>query len=216
MDMKALETISYGMYIVTTKKDNKNYGCVINTLTQVTASNVLVAITLNKENATNQAIKESKKCAVSILSEQASSNLIAKFGYFSSRDADKFQEVDTQDVDEFPIVIEGVCSYLIGEVVNIVSCDTHDIFILRVTKAEQLTEEKPMTYRYYHEVLKGKASSKAPTYQEETVSGGKKYRCTICGYIYDDEKESVKFEDLPDDWKCPCCGVGKDKFVEVI
>ena len=60
-----------------------------------------------------------------------------------------------------------------------------------------------MTYRYYHEVLKGKASSKAPTYQEETVSGGKKYRCTICGYIYDDEKESVKFEDLTDDWKCP-------------
>ena len=42
-----------------------------------------------------------------------------------------------------------------------------------------------------------------------------KYRCTICGYIYDDEKENVKFEDLPDDWKCPICGIGKDAFEKV-
>ena len=43
----------------------------------------------------------------------------------------------------------------------------------------------------------------------------KKYRCTICGYIYDDEKEKVKFEDLPDDWKCPLCGAPKSLFLEV-
>lgn len=43
----------------------------------------------------------------------------------------------------------------------------------------------------------------------------KKYRCTICGYIYDDAKEEVKFEDLPEDWVCPLCGVGKDMFEKV-
>ncbi len=43
----------------------------------------------------------------------------------------------------------------------------------------------------------------------------KKYRCTICGYIYDDAKEKVKFEDLPDDWKCPTCGAPKSLFEEV-
>ena len=43
----------------------------------------------------------------------------------------------------------------------------------------------------------------------------KKYRCTICGYIYDDAKEKVKFEDLPDDWKCPACGAPKSLFEEV-
>ena len=43
----------------------------------------------------------------------------------------------------------------------------------------------------------------------------KKYRCTICGYIYDDAKEKVKFEDLPDDWKCPMCGAPKSLFEEV-
>ena len=42
-----------------------------------------------------------------------------------------------------------------------------------------------------------------------------KYRCTLCGYIYDDEVESVKFEDLPDDGTCPLCGAGKSDFEKV-
>lgn len=43
----------------------------------------------------------------------------------------------------------------------------------------------------------------------------RKYRCTICGYVYDDAKEEVKFEDLPEDWKCPICGAPKNLFVEM-
>lgn len=48
----------------------------------------------------------------------------------------------------------------------------------------------------------------------------KKFRCVICGYIYDPEvgdpdngiNEGVAFEDLPDDWVCPLCGAGKEDF----
>ena len=43
----------------------------------------------------------------------------------------------------------------------------------------------------------------------------KKYECTICGYIYDDAQESVKFEELPDDWTCPICGAPKSVFKEI-
>ena len=39
-----------------------------------------------------------------------------------------------------------------------------------------------------------------------------KYVCEVCGYEYDEEVEGVKFEDLPDDYVCPLCGVGKDEF----
>lgn len=42
-----------------------------------------------------------------------------------------------------------------------------------------------------------------------------KYKCMACGYIYDDNVEAVKFEDLPEDWVCPLCGVGKDMFEKV-
>ena len=41
-----------------------------------------------------------------------------------------------------------------------------------------------------------------------------KYVCLACGYIYD-EVEEVPFSELPDDWTCPTCGVGKDMFEEV-
>lgn len=42
-----------------------------------------------------------------------------------------------------------------------------------------------------------------------------KYICTVCGEIYDEVVEIVKFEDLPEDWVCPVCGVGKDSFEKV-
>jgi len=40
-----------------------------------------------------------------------------------------------------------------------------------------------------------------------------KYKCLVCGYIYDNEKESIPFEELPDTWVCPLCGVSKSDFV---
>lgn len=48
----------------------------------------------------------------------------------------------------------------------------------------------------------------------------KSYLCVVCGYIYDpevgDEDNGVapgtSFEDIPDDWLCPLCAVGKDQF----
>jgi rubredoxin len=48
-----------------------------------------------------------------------------------------------------------------------------------------------------------------------------KYVCSVCQYVYDPAsgdpsagiEPGVSFEDLPDDWVCPVCGVGKDQFV---
>ena len=42
-----------------------------------------------------------------------------------------------------------------------------------------------------------------------------KYKCMVCGHIYDEEKAGVKFADLPDDWKCPICKQPKSKFEPV-
>ena len=38
------------------------------------------------------------------------------------------------------------------------------------------------------------------------------YICDVCGFEYNEDKEAVKFEDLPKDWVCPICGAGKDSF----
>ena len=76
---------------------------------------------------------------------------------------------------------------------------------------------------YYHEIKRGVTPKAAPTYRgEEKEEKMKKYRCTVCGYIYDpqkgdpesDIKPGTPFEKLPDDWVCPVCGAGKDMFEE--
>ena len=55
------------------------------------------------------------------------------------------------------------------------------------------------------------------------VCNMRKFECTACGYIYDEElgdpdnsvAPGTKWEDVPEDWVCPLCGVGKDEFEEV-
>jgi thiamine pyrophosphate-dependent acetolactate synthase large subunit-like protein/rubredoxin len=40
-----------------------------------------------------------------------------------------------------------------------------------------------------------------------------KYRCTVCNYIYDEDKEDKKFDELPDEWRCPVCNSPKSSYV---
>lgn len=41
------------------------------------------------------------------------------------------------------------------------------------------------------------------------------YKCSVCGYIYDEKKEGTPFSELPDDWTCPVCNAPKDAFERV-
>ncbi len=217
MEKEVLQDISYGMYIVTTEQNHQKIGCIINTVCQITSKSKIISISLNKDNYTNKILKQTKKCAISILSQEAKKELITKFGYFSSKDIDKFQNYYQEQIENIPVILEGVCSYLIGEVINIIDSDTHDIFLIKITHCKKIEEKEPMTYQYYREKLKGASPKNAPTYTEEKITSTKsnQYRCMICGYIYDDAKEKIKFEDLPSDWKCPRCGVGKEMFEKI-
>ena len=219
MDLNVFRDITYGMYVVTTKYNEKMAGCIVNTVTQITSENPIISVSINKNNFTNNIIKESKKFAISILSEECKNDVIGKFGFYSSKDINKFENFKYEEIDNLPVLKENMCGYLICEVLNIIDAETHEIFLARVVNTKKESNLKPMSYSYYHEVIKGKAPKNAPTYIEERVSGGeakmKKYQCTICGYVYDEEAEGVKFEDLPDDWVCPLCGVGKENFEEV-
>ena len=164
---KVLQDISYGMYIVTTKYNEKKAGCIINTLTQVTSENPVISINLNKNNYTNQVIKESKVFSVSILSQNATLKLISNFGYSSSKDKDKFKSVEYKEENNIPVVTEKVCGYLICEVINIIDCGTHDVILAKVVNLQKISNKEPMTYKYYHEVLRGTSPKNAPTYRKE-------------------------------------------------
>ena len=130
---------------------------------------------------------------------------------------DKFSDFEYETISNLPVLKENTNGYFLCNVIDVVDCGTHDIFIAKVSNYERLNNFTPMTYSYYHKVVKGKAPKNAPTYIEEKTekSDGKKYKCLLCGYIYDDSKESVKFENLSDDWTCPICGASKSCFKEI-
>ena len=204
MDKNIFHDISYGMYLVSAKNE-KNVGCIINTLTQVTSKNPLISITLNKENYTNTIIKKTKKFIVSILPENINPNIISRFGFQSSKDTDKYENLSYEEDEGIPILKDSICGYLVCEVIEIIDAESHDLILARVIKAKKTSDNTPMTYKYYHEVIKGTSPKKAPTYQEDTTESQEEvWVCDICGYIHKGK--------LPEDFKCPICGVDKTHF----
>ncbi|HET6365174.1 MAG: rubredoxin [Nitrospirota bacterium] len=67
-----------------------------------------------------------------------------------------------------------------------------------------------------HQICVKDAENRVPRFSNNIISEeAMMWRCTICGYIYDDAKEGTKFEDLPGDWTCPVCNAPKDAFVRM-
>lgn len=227
MDIKTLGKISYGLYIVSSMKDKKFNGQIANTVMQVTSEPPMIVVCINKENLTHEYINTSKVFTVSILAKETPLKFIGLFGFRSGREIDKFKEVKFKcGKTGAPIVLDYSVGFIEAEVVDKFNSKTHTLFLGKIIDAEILGDEDPLTYSYYHLVKKGKTSKKAPTYRKEEVTkGGKmtKYRCTVCGYIYDPEvgdpdaqvDPGTPFEDLPDNWVCPVCGADKSQFEEI-
>lgn len=174
MDLTALFKINYGLYIVSSKKDNKFNGQIANAVMQVTAEPPKVAICLNKNNLTHEFIENSRLFTVSILSKDAPLTFIGLFGFKSGRDIEKFKEVnfDLGEKTDVPIVKDYTVAYIECKVLDKFDVGTHTIFVGEVLNCGKLSDEEPMTYAYYYEIKKGKASKNAPTYIKENKSQG--------------------------------------------
>ena len=92
MDLKVLRNLSYGMYVISTSFNNELAGCVVNTVVQITSSNPIIAVSVNKNNYTNTILKQSKRMAISILSTETSKETITNFGFYSQRNVNKFND----------------------------------------------------------------------------------------------------------------------------
>jgi flavin reductase (DIM6/NTAB) family NADH-FMN oxidoreductase RutF/rubredoxin len=228
MNLKTLHKISYGLYIICSRKNNKINGQIANVLFQIASNPPLVAISINKKNLTHEYIKKSKVFTASILSEKAPMSLIGNFGFKSGKNIDKFTNINYQiGKTKAPIVTDYTLGFIEGKVVESIDCATHTIFIGGVIDAQILSDEIPMTYAYYHVCKGGVSPETAPTYLKKLdnkkikeVEKMDKYVCKICGYVYDPEKgdpdsgikPGTAFEDISDDWVCPLCGASKADF----
>lgn len=222
MDLNVLCNISYGMYIISSNKGNLLNGQIANTVFQITNNPIIIAVSINKINLTHEFINNSSRFSISILEENTPLQFIGKFGFKSGRTENKFSDIKFKILPSgCPVVLDHTVGYIEAKVINKIDCFTHTIFLGEAMESEILKDGKVMTYEYYHKIKRGTTPQTAPTFIN--VKGDKsmqKYRCTVCGYIYDpaigdpDNKiiPGTLFENIPDTWVCPVCGADKSQF----
>lgn len=194
MNLNSLFKISYGLFVATAKYNNKDNGCITNTVIQVTNSPNRISMTLNKLNFTHDMIKNTGLFNVSVLTEKTSFELIKRFGFSSGKTVDKFEDFNNIKISENGLVYitESANAFISGKVFDSVDLGSHTMFFADVTDGEILSDENSVTYDYYFKNIKPK-----PDISKEK-KGKIAWRCKICGYIYEGE-------DLPEDFICPIC-----------
>ncbi len=232
INYEALFKVSYGLYIVCSGDRNQGNGFVSNTVFQVTATPARFASCCNKDNYTAAFIEKTGAFSVSVLHRDTPAEVFGRFGYKSGRDIDKLDGMNIRYGETgVPILLDETIAFLECKLVQTHDVGTHWLFIGELVQSDILDDNmEPLTYLHYREDKKGLAPKNAPTYvdkslleKKEAASEFKKFRCTACGYVYDEEAgdpsngidPGTPFADLSDDWVCPVCGTEKEDFIEL-
>ena len=205
MDTQALFKIGYGLYVLTAR-DEKDNGCIINTVMQVTSNPLQVAIAINKRNYTNEMIQKTGKFVVSIISQGAEFDLFKHFGFQSGRDVNKFDGFTDYARCENGLcyITKGTNAYISVTVTGTQDLGSHTMFVGTIDDMEILSDERSATYEYYFENIKPKPQAVGETQDGKTI-----WRCTICGYEY-------VGDELPQDFVCPICKHPASDFEKII
>lgn len=200
MNTNVMFKIQYGLFVLTAREGEKDNGCIINTVQQVTSTPCQITIAVNKDNYTHDMIHRTKAFNISTISEDAQFDLFQHFGFQSGKDHNKFQDYKPAQRSENGIyyVTEGVNSFISARVVGETDMGTHTIFAAEVTDGDILTDVTSTTYNYYQSHIK-------PSAPAEQKSG---WLCTICGYVYEGDP-------LPDGYICPICKHGVEAFEKI-
>ncbi|MDR1440274.1 MAG: flavin reductase family protein [Clostridiales bacterium] len=163
----ALHKLNYGLYVASSGDSAKANAQICNTAFQITSDPKVLAVSINKQNYTHELIAKTGKLALSILDTSAPFEFIGKFGFRSGRTEDKLGgESLKAGTTGVPIVLSHACGYIECEVADKADLGTHTLFFGKVVECDILTDADPMTYDYYHKVIKGKAPRTAPTFIE--------------------------------------------------
>jgi len=191
--------LSYGLFVLTTKDGDKDNGCIINTVNQITSTPARIAIAVHKTNYSCELIEKTGQFNVSILDTSTPFCIFEQFGFGSGRQFDKFANCgyDTRTDNGIRYVPEHTNGVISAKVVESVDCETHTMFIAKVTQAFLLSQEPSVTYQYYFDHIKP-----VPQIPVERKQG---FVCKICGYLYEGTA-------IPDDYVCPLCKHGAAVF----
>lgn len=200
MDLQALFQISHGVYVTgAVDGSGRLIGSCIDAVMVIEPDPAQIMISLNKQSYTCENVRKQRELSLSVLSEQVSDNIIRNFGMQTSRTADKWAVVPYHLMGRLPVLDEAV-SVMTLQVLSVQETATHFVFLCQVNELYRQSQEKPLTYaEYQNRKKKG----------EQKMSETQHWVCQVCGYVYDGD---IPFEELPDDWVCPLCGVPKSEF----
>lgn len=167
MEMSTLWRLSYGMYAIGAMDGDRPCGCIVNTCVQITSDPVTIALSMNKDNYTHTLIEKTGRFSVSILTEETDPLVITYLGFQSGRERDKYQKLSFQWQGDLPVADDNSAGWLTCRVLSSQDCGSHTVFFAQVENSANLSDAPPMTYAYYHKVVKGKAPKNAPTYQKD-------------------------------------------------
>ena len=206
MDKKAMYKLSYGLFVLTAKDEEKDNGCIINTAIQASSMPNQLSICVNKANLTHDMIVKTGKFTVSVISQDAGFDLFKHFGFQSGKDVDKFKNFEKCKRGENLIyyITEGTNAYISVNVSKTEDLGSHTMFIGEITDMEVLSETPSVTYDYYLKNIKPQPENVGTTTDGKTI-----WRCTICGYEY-------VGEELPEDFVCPLCKHPASDFEKII
>lgn len=205
MNTKALDKLTYGLFVLTTHDEKKDYGCIINCAIQVTFNPNQICICVNKENHTHDMILKTRSFTVSSLSTSVKFETISNFGFQSGRKVDKFytfEDCRRNSNGDFYITAGTNC-YISAAVNNVIDLGTHTLFVGNITEMEVLSEEPSCTYEFYLKNIKPQPQAVGTTSEGKTI-----WKCTICGYEY--VGEEIAF-----DFICPNCKHPSSYFVKI-
>jgi flavin reductase (DIM6/NTAB) family NADH-FMN oxidoreductase RutF len=163
------------MFMLGSVKDGKPYGCIVNTVTQVSQEPPMLSVSVSRGNYTNGVVRASGLASVNILSQSASMDMIRTFGFTSGKDTDKFAKYSyIPTADDLPVLEDGICGWFECRVKDAVELPTATVFILEVFESERMGDRfTPMTYAYYQMVEKGRVSKNAPGHTLPEDEGGR-------------------------------------------
>lgn len=164
VDINALFTFGYGLYIVGTEWEGRLNGQVADAVMQLTADPICMAACLHRNNYTAELLEKSRKFSVSVFSEDAPLPFIGNFGFRSGREHDKYANC-TYEMGALgvPLVTEHTVAVVEAELLEIAEVHTHRLFVGTVTSARLLNDKTPLTYANYHRLKKGKSHANAPS-----------------------------------------------------
>ncbi|MBO4308034.1 MAG: flavin reductase [Bacteroidales bacterium] len=154
-----INNLTHGLYVLTTRLGEKDNGCIIDAVMQVTAMPQRIAIGVQKHNLTNGMIMASRIFNLSILTEEVPQDVIKHFGYQSGRDVNKFENCEEvhRSTNGLIYIPKYTNAFLSAKVIQTVDMDTHTVFFAEITEGKILSDIPGMTYNNYRASIKPKA-----------------------------------------------------------